>query len=123
MYVDYRSTRAYLFSVMDFAEKLGANTGVVNGMIAEADRKHEESVDLYVDFDFEGSMVPLEAALGGLRRASARVMQLKDQAMLWIYLIEWSVVTATFALGGIVLWSLMVRRKLYREVQETRFQR
>jgi len=51
------------------------------------------------------------------------VMQLKDQAMLWIYLIEWSVVTATFALGGIVLWSLMVRRKLYREVQETRFQR
>jgi uncharacterized membrane protein len=123
MYVDYRSTRAYLFSVMDFAEKLGANTGVVNGMIAGADMKYGESVGLYIDFEFEGSMVPLDAALSELRKASARVMQLKDQAMLWIYLIEWSVVTATFALGGIVLWSLMVRRKLYREVQETRFQR
>ena len=123
MYLDYRSTRAYLFSLMDFVEKLGANMGVVNGMIGDADKKHAESVELYVDFDFEGSLVPLDAAMADLRRASEKAMQLKDQAMLWIYLIEWSAVTATFAIGGVVLWSLMIRRRLYREVGETRFQR
>jgi hypothetical protein len=68
-------------------------------------------------------MVPLSAALGDLRKATAKVMQMKDQAMLWIYLIEWTVVTATFAIGGVVLWSLMVRRRLYREVGETKFVR
>ena len=123
MYLDYRSARAYLFSVVDFAEKLGANTGLISGMVAEADGKHEESVDLYVDFEFEASMVPLEAAMGDLRRATAKAMKLKDQAMLWIYLIEWSVVTATLAVGGFVLWSLMVRRRLYREVGGTKFVR
>ncbi len=123
MYLTYRSERAYIFSLMDFAEKLGANTGVVNGMIAEADAKHVESTDLYIGMDFEGSIALLEEALNALRRASARVIRLKDQAMTWIYLIEWSVVTATFAIGGTLLWGLMVRRKLYRQVQQTRFQR
>jgi len=75
------------------------------------------------DFEFEASMVPLEAALGDLGRATAKAMKLKDQAMLWIYLIEWSVVTATLTIGGFVLWSLMVRGRLYREVGGTKFLR
>jgi hypothetical protein len=36
-------------------------------------------------------------------------------------LIEWATISATFAIGGFVLWTLMVRRQLYREVKQTRF--
>lgn len=49
--------------------------------------------------------------------------RLKDQAMLWIYLIEWSVVTSTFTICGVVVWTLMVRRRYYREIGSTRFSR
>jgi len=123
MYVDYMSTRAYLFSLMEFAEKIGANMNPVAEIIAQADEKHEESIRSYIDFEFQKALVVLGEAMDDLKRGSQRAMQLKDQAMLWIYLIEWATVTATFAIGGFVLWTLMIRRRLYREVSHTRFAR
>jgi len=47
-------------------------------------------------------------------------IDLKNMALLWVYVIEWSIVTATALIAGFVLWSLMVRRKLYQEVGATR---
>jgi uncharacterized membrane protein len=121
MYLDYRSTRAYLFSVMEFAEKLGANTDPVSEIIGTAEDKHSESTSAYIEFDFPTALSQLEAAIQDLVEAVERAMRLKDQAMLWIYVIEWATITATFAIGGFVLWTLMVRRRLYREVRQTRF--
>jgi hypothetical protein len=47
-------------------------------------------------------------------------MRMKDQVMVWIYVIEWATVTATFAIGVYGVWTLMVRRRLYRDVGRTR---
>ena len=121
MYVGYRSTRAYLFSVMEFAEKLGANTDPVAEIIGKAGEKHSESTVAYIEFDFTTALTHLEAAIQDLNSAVERAMQLKDQAMVWIYLIEWATISATFAIGGFVLWTLMIKRRLYREVEQTRF--
>ncbi len=123
MYLDYRSTRGYLFSIMEFAEKMGANMDPVTTIIGGAEAKHAESVDAYVEFEFQKALASLEGALDDLRSAVLKAMDLKDQTMLWIYLIEWLIVTAAFFLGGVVLWMLMVRRALYREVRGTRFAR
>ena len=121
MYVDYMSTRAYLFSVMEFAEKMGANMDPVAAIIARADEKHEESVKTYIAFDFSGALAILEDAMADLQSGVQKAMKLKDQAMFWIYVIEWATVTATLSLGGFTVWTLMVRRRLYREVARTRF--
>ena len=121
MYVGYRSTRAYLFSVMEFAEKLGANTDPVAEIIGKAGEKHSESTVAYIEFDFTTALTHLEAAIQDLNSAVERAMDLKDQAMVWIYLIEWATISATFAIGGFVLWTLMIERRLYREVEQTRF--
>ncbi|MBU7004102.1 MAG: hypothetical protein HXS50_00950, partial [Theionarchaea archaeon] len=121
MYLDYRSTRAYLFSVMEFAEKLGANTDPIAEIIGKAQVKHDESTTAYIELDFPTALSLLESAIDDLFGAVERAMQLKDQAMFWIYLIEWATISATFAIGGFVLWTLMVRRQLYREVKQTRF--
>jgi len=40
-----------------------------------------------------------------------------------IFAIEWFVVTGTIALGGFALWTLMVRRALYKEPESTRLSR
>jgi len=47
-------------------------------------------------------------------------MVLKDRALLWVYIIGWLAVTATALVSSFLLWSIMVRRRLYREVQLTR---
>ena len=41
--------------------------------------------------------------------------------MLWVYVIEWLVTSATFLVSSFTLWSLLVRRKLYRQVRTTKF--
>jgi len=122
-YIEYRSTKAYLFSVMEFAEKMGANMLPVSEMIEEADEKRGESVGEYLGYEFQAALGLLESSIEDLRSASERAMELKDEAMVWIFVIEWLVVSATFSLGGFVLWTLMVSRRLYRDIGSTRFGR
>ena len=47
-------------------------------------------------------------------------MRLKDQALVWVYAIEWFSVTATSMIAGSFLWFVMIRRRLYREIGTTR---
>ncbi len=49
-------------------------------------------------------------------------MGLKGRTLLWVYLIEWLAVTGVGMMCGFVLWSTMVRRRLYREVKTTRLE-
>jgi len=121
MYLEFRSLKGYLFSVMDFAEKLGANTIPVFKMLTEIDGKFESSVEAYIGGAYTSAEEILESSIKDLNDASALAFRLKDQAMLWIFLIEWLTVTATMAIAGFILWSLMVRRRLYEEVESTRF--
>jgi len=53
---------------------------------------------------------------------SLELIDLKDKALLWIYIAEWSAVSGTAVACGVVLWTLMIRRRLYREVGTTRAQ-
>lgn len=113
--------KSLLLTLLDFCETFGANTRkVVSGMdgvdaaIASAKAKYlelrfDEVLDIYRQ---------AEKALVGLE---ADAMVLKDRALLWVYAIEWLAVTATALVSSFLLWSIMVRRRLYREVQLTRF--
>jgi len=47
-------------------------------------------------------------------------MKLKDRALFWVYLTEWSAVMGTLFASGFVVYSLLVRRMLYKEVRLTR---
>ena len=47
-------------------------------------------------------------------------MKAKDKALLWIFIVEWAVVSATSMVAGSILWTLLVRRRLYKEVGQTR---
>jgi hypothetical protein len=106
---------------MDFAEKLGANMAPVYNVITSADEKYGLSVTDYIDYDFEGARDLIDSSVEDLQDASGLAFKLKDQGMFWIYLIEWSVLTATLIIAGSVVWTLMVRRRLYKEAESTRF--
>ena len=121
MYIAYMSTRSYLISVMEFAEKFGANIDVIGEMLVEADEKRADSIATYLDLDFLGAIERLQLAIDELLDASDRAMRLKDQAMFWIFVAEWSIVTASFFMAIFLTWTLMVRRRLYHQVERTRF--
>jgi hypothetical protein len=120
---EYRSSKAYLLNIMDFGEKFGANMNVVSDQIGAADRIHREATQTYLDLDYVGCLEQLNRALDGLNEGVERAIKLKDQALIWIFVIEWSSVSGTFTLCGFILWTLMVRRRLYREIETTRFVR
>ena len=46
--------------------------------------------------------------------------RIKERTLLWVYVVEWLSVTGVSLFSGLIVWTLMVRRRLYREVGETR---
>jgi uncharacterized membrane protein len=121
MFHEYKSSKAYLFAMMDFCEKFGARMNQVVEIVNEADLSFSDATRSYMDQDYEISLGLLEDSLQVLVTGSERAFQLKDRAMIWIYVIEWAVVTSTFAICGVVAWTLMVGRRYYREIGSTRF--
>ena len=92
----------------------------VNVDLSEVDDIKRESNQLYLDEQYQESLEKLEEAFEGLKRVADDSVKVKETALFWIYMIEWFTVTGTCVLTGFVLWTLMVRRRLYREVEVTR---
>jgi len=122
-FLEYRWAKSYLFTVMDFGEKFGANMNPIAKMIDEAESRYGDATRAYLDQDLAKSLEALDGSLDSLSRATRKAIHLKDQAMMWIYTVEWTTLSGTFAASGFVLWTLMVRRRLYREIETTRFGR
>jgi hypothetical protein len=117
---DYYFARVYALSTLDFADKFRANTAAVEALL---DRTHDlkENADrLFLDQDYEGAAATMDGALSSLDETIREAIRAKDRALVWVFAIEWLVVSATSMLVGALVWSLMVRRRLYREVGETR---
>jgi hypothetical protein len=79
-----------------------------------------ETQDLYLDHDFEAALAGAHDTLEKLREIEEISVDLKNQALLWVYVVEWLSVTGVSLLSGTIVWTLMVRRRLYREVGLTR---
>ena len=121
LFTKYLSLRSYALSVMDFAEKFGANMDKAARALLDSDADRKQVVGLYVNGDYEESLEKLGSALENLNKVSQLALKAKDQALLWVYVVEWFTVSGTAMLAGVVLWTLMIRRSAYREVRTTRF--
>jgi hypothetical protein len=120
LYFDYNVERSLLIGLLDFIDGLGANTGVVYLHMEEVDGIRAESFDRYRDYSFADATELMESAMDGFAALKNEAMDLKGRALLWIYLTQWVVVTGTSLVCGFLVWTLMVRRRLYREVGTTR---
>jgi len=117
---DYRGLLETLQSVMEFVAKFGANTAQADQLLMEIDTAEKLGKTAYMKADMETAVSELEQAMNDLQEASERIWKLKDQALFWVYVSEWLVVAATGMICGFVLWSLMIRRRAYREIKVTR---
>ncbi len=116
----YHDERLLFLSMIEFVDKLGANVARLEDQLSEIELIRVESYSAYVSQEYESSAELMEQALDRMKAGSADAIKIKNATMLWIYVIEWIAVTATLMITGSLLWSLMVRRRLYREMGITR---
>ena len=69
----------------------------------------------------EESLASLEEALEQISEVSNLALRAKDEALVWVYVIEWFTISGTAMISGAVMWTLMVRKAAYRQVGVTRF--
>lgn len=117
---EYRLHEKLLISLMEFADKFGANMRQVQDEM-DAFRSVKKSSDqLYLDTDYTTSLRTIQKAISEAERIGNLAVKAKEKALFWVYLIEWLSVMATLIICGFAIWTLMVRRAVYREVQITR---
>ncbi len=117
---DYLSSKSFIFSILDFIDKFGANTMPIIQEAAEISDSASEARQSYLDQEYEISSNVMDRALEDIDLLRSKAMRLKARALLWIFIVEWLVVSGVSLVAGFTLWSLMVRRRLYREVRVTR---
>ena len=113
--------RSLLVALLDFCESFGASTRGIVSRFDEMDKAIAEAMPQYLDLHFEEMLETYGLVDEMLAETEDEAIKLKDRTLLWVYVIEWLTVTGTAMFCGFVLWSLMVRRRLYREVRTTRF--
>jgi len=119
-FFDYRSASSITLSFLEFIDRFGADTTTIASKMTDVSLKASDAQQLYLDQEYPQSLSLMEEVIDEMESLLDEALRLKDQALVWIYLIEWFSVTGVFLLSGVVLWTLMVRRKLYREVSVTR---
>jgi hypothetical protein len=118
--IEFNDKKALSLSVIDFAEKFKANTGSLWRELAEIEETRSGANEAYLRHEYEEAneiLTEAEAALSGVGDMAIR---LKDNALVWVFMIEWLAVIAACMICGTILWTLMIRRRLYREVSTTR---
>jgi hypothetical protein len=118
--IGFNDRKALALSVMEFAEKFKANTGALWQDLVAIEEIRTRAASAYLLHEYVESGDILSDAEAAILELGERAMRLKDTALLWVYVIEWLAVTAVGMVTGTVLWTLMVRRRLYREVKTTR---
>ena len=118
---EYQMRKIFLFAMIDFIERFGAQTDEVGAIISDSEAEKAIADRQYMDVDLVGAKASIESALEKLREADVVAAKLKDSALLQVYIIEWLAVTGVSLLAGSILYQLMIGRKMYREISTTKF--
>jgi hypothetical protein len=115
LFIDIRSRKIVTVSIIEFVDIFGANTRDVEEEMAGLEDDIRQAKREYIDGDIEAASVILAGIFDRFTEIDTHLNSVKERALLWIYLTEWIVVASTSMICAVVVWTLMVRRKLYRE--------
>jgi len=108
-----------LYSLLDFIERFGATTQKIGGRAPGSIRSRTTPgcISTKSSKQLSTERVTCSNFSQGSRR---KPVKLKEGGLLWVYAIERTAVSEVFAVVAFATWSLMVRRRLYREVGMTK---
>lgn len=119
-FADVENQRVILSSTLDFIAKFDAETRSVDEKAQEALESLKMAKQHFVDLDLERSKELVDLSFDQFEDAYGLAIEAKNQAIFWVFVTEWLVVSATSMVVAFAVWTLMVRRRLYKEVRVTR---
>ncbi|MBU7004865.1 MAG: hypothetical protein HXS50_04810, partial [Theionarchaea archaeon] len=115
----YRDSASMFHGIVNFVSRFGANTLEAESILREGNDVKTEGEIAYIEGRYDEAEDIMDEAIGMINEAMDEARRAKDTALLWIYISEWMVTSAVALISGTILWWLMVRRELYREVATT----
>jgi hypothetical protein len=120
LFASLQTQKSIVLSMMEWADAFGANIQPLSLSLRELEDQIQSTYADYFDQDYAKTISFLSSMSGTVTEISNEAIRLKDQALLWVYVIEWLSVTGMGLVSGVVAWMLMVRRRFYRQVEATR---
>ncbi len=121
-FIMFDEADSLLQSLIEWVERFGGSTRKLHESLEELGETKRIAEGEYLSGEIQQAIETLERARAEQDSVRDSAMKAKDQALLWVYVIEWCSLVATSMVTGFVVWSLMVRRRLYREVGVSRLQ-
>ena len=118
-FVEFKVRMGTLYALLDFVERFGANSRPIHNEIIKTNSLEIQAEQQYLAQDIESSLSSMQEVFDKIHAIEIKAVKAKKRALLWVYLIEWSVVTGTFGIIGFAVWTLMIRKRLYHEIQTT----
>ena len=109
-----------IYNMVEIIDKFGGSSATLDSMMAELREEREMGLSFYFQADLDGALGTFASALSKADETMNEAIRVRNAAAFWIFFTEWCVVTGTSMFAGAVLWMLMVRRRLYREVSLTK---
>lgn len=116
----FQSQKLLVLSVLDWAEKFGANILPLSDRLRQMEVEVEDAENSYLDQDYATTISFMQSISSQVSAISLDAVQLKDKALFWVYISEWLSVTSASMASGFAIWTLMLRRRMYREAGRTR---
>jgi hypothetical protein len=121
MFVGFHMQKSLILSMIEWADSFGANTLTLSDRLSGLEDGMQDAIDSYLEQDYDATITFLQSISQAVKEISSDVIKLKDEALTWVYLVEWLAVSGTSMVCGFVLWSLMIKRRAFRRVDTTRF--
>ncbi len=118
-----RRTTLLIVGTMELAEKFGANSYKVEQALARLKGTYEAARLEYSSGDYQDAIETLQKAAAEADTVMRMAFKLKDDAMFYAYIIQWMATSGTLLLSGSTLYTLMIKRRLYRATESTKFSR
>ncbi len=121
LFTNLQTQKSVILSMMEWADTFGANTLTLSERLTDLEHEMESAIRNYMEQDYATTISFLESMSPTVSEISRDAVRLKDDVLFWVYTSEWLTVTSVGMITGLVVWSLMVRRRMYRAVETTRF--
>ncbi len=109
--------KSTLYSLVDFVESFGGNARPVMKEMDVFDSIVKDAAEHYLNSDFSGALAKAQEANSKLKTMENLAIEVKNKALFWVYMVEWLSVLAVSLISGMLIWGLMVRRRMYKEVR------
>jgi len=117
---EYFEERSLIISLMEFVGRFGADPGPLEERMIDIDRMKKSADIMYSEQKYVPVLQAMDEISDAVFELNVEAMKLKERALMWVYVIEWLAITGTLIFSGFLIWSLMIHRKFYREVEYTK---